>query len=229
MSSAPPLRIVQPKSLTEIVVDRLREAIVEGEFALGENISEDRLAEMFGVSRTPVREALLQLQQTGLVVVRPKRGSYVFLPTAEDVAQLCAFRLMLEAPAIDMAVRHDREGLLSALDIQLDVMARAQADGDRRAYARADSAFHKCFFDFCGNRLVQDAFRLAEGRIATLRTAFTTPHDTHRDASFEQHLRMVALLRAGRMEALHALVAAHVDWTDRGSAMRRETDPAGEQ
>lgn len=215
MNPSPDLRIVQPKSLTEIVVDRLREAIVEGQFALGENVSEDRLAEMFGVSRTPVREALMHLQQTGLVIVRPKRGSFVFSPTFADVAELCEYRLLLEWSAVEMALRRDRGGLLAALDAQIEAMRRAQETRDLRAYARADTAFHKCFFDFCGNRLVQDAFRLAEGRIATLRTAVTAPDDARRDASFEQHVEMVALIRADRMAELHALVARHVDWTDR--------------
>ena len=65
--------IEMPKSLTEIVAQRVRQAIIDGEFALGQMISEETLAESFGVSRTPVRDALTLLQTTGLVEIRSKR------------------------------------------------------------------------------------------------------------------------------------------------------------
>ena len=89
MTAKMKLRIDPPKTLTEIVAAKLREAIIEGHYAFGENISEDKLAAAFGVSRTPVRDALNALQFTGLVTVKPKRGSFVFNPTIEDVGEIC--------------------------------------------------------------------------------------------------------------------------------------------
>ena len=89
-------KVEQPKSLTEIVTDRLRQAIIDGEFGLGEAISEETLAASFGVSRTPVRDALMQLQLAGLVVVQSKRGSFVFRPSLADAVALCDYRTMLE-------------------------------------------------------------------------------------------------------------------------------------
>ena len=61
------MKIEMPKSLTEMVMARLEQAIVDGEFGLGEAISEETLAKTFGVSRTPVREALIRLESTGLI------------------------------------------------------------------------------------------------------------------------------------------------------------------
>src|SRR6185503_16160600 len=76
-------------ALASLVEERLRDAIMYGALGLGEAISEDRLATMLGVSRTPVREALTALQLQGLVVIQPQRGSFVFEPTERDLAEIC--------------------------------------------------------------------------------------------------------------------------------------------
>jgi len=87
-----PFKLDTPKSLSQRVMLRLREAIIDGEFELGAVISEEMIARSFGVSRTPVREAMGQLQLQGLVVIRPQVGSFVFTPSAADISALCAFR-----------------------------------------------------------------------------------------------------------------------------------------
>ena len=77
--------IIPAKSLAEVAATKIRDAILSGHFRLGENISEDRLVDMLGVSRTPVRDAMALLAREGLVVVRPKRGSFVFETSPEDI------------------------------------------------------------------------------------------------------------------------------------------------
>ena len=138
--------IEMPKSLTEIVAQRVRQAIIDGEFALGQMISEETLAESFGVSRTPVRDALTLLQTTGLVEIRSKRGSYVFQPDEADVQAICDFRAMLELHGATLSRAADREATLAALrEAQAQMEAAAAADDDV-AYGRGDSAFHEAFF-----------------------------------------------------------------------------------
>src|SRR2546427_28669 len=85
-----------PKSLSQKVMLRLRQAIIEGELKLGAVIAEEMLAQSFGVSRTPVREAMSLLQAQGLVVVKPQVGSFVFTPSAADIVELCTFRILFE-------------------------------------------------------------------------------------------------------------------------------------
>ena len=85
------------------LADRLREAVMRGDFTLGEALSELKLAAAFGVSRTPVREALTTLQREGLIDIRPQSGSFVFLPSEEDVAELAEFRSMVEVQALRLA------------------------------------------------------------------------------------------------------------------------------
>ena len=195
MPAGPAMRIAQPPSLATMVAERLRDAIIDGEFTLGENISEERLCAAFGVSRSPVRDALNALQFTGLVEVRPKRGSFVFNPTEADVARLCDYRFMLEREA-----------------------ARAHADGDRRAYGHADTAYHGVFFACCGNSLVRDAYRLAEAQLATLRTLLTAPFDERRESGLTQHRDMAEALLSGDEAGFAAMLKAHADWSGRLTA-----------
>lgn len=203
----------QPQSLTEIVIDRLRDAIINGDFGLGENISEDRLASAFGVSRSPIRDALNALQFIGLVEVRPKRGSFVFDPSQEQVDELCDFRFILEKEAAGLAVQHDRAGLLAALDAQIAAMQKAEGAGDQQAYARADTAYHAAFFAHCGNRLVINAYSLADARVATLRTLLTVPEDQRRQSSFDENVRLRQLLASGDMAAFNAMLGGHISRT----------------
>lgn len=207
--------IAPAKSVTDQVRDGLRAAIIDGQFAMGENISEERLVALFGVSRSPIRDALNALKFIGLVEILPKRGSFVFLPDDAEVADLCEYRLMLEREAAGLAMHRDPQGLVARLNAICDRMRRAEQAGDRVDYAHADTDYHTAFFEFCGNRLVSDAYELADARIATLRTALTAPSDIRRDASFREHLDMAAQLGRGDFSAFNITLSEHIDRTRR--------------
>ncbi|MFV0371347.1 MAG: GntR family transcriptional regulator, partial [Azonexus sp.] len=101
------------ENLTTRVTEAIRRAIVDATFPLGEALSETSLAARFGVSRTPVREALSTLQRQGMIVIRPQSGSFVFMPTEEDVAELCDFRRLIETAALRFAWTRRREQALA--------------------------------------------------------------------------------------------------------------------
>ena len=86
-------KIKKPKSLTLLALEKIREGITRGEYALGAPLYEKVLAEDFGISKTPVREALVQLQHEGLVVVQPHSGTFVFELGDGEVGELCELRL----------------------------------------------------------------------------------------------------------------------------------------
>lgn len=204
------MRIEQPKTLTEIVIEKLRAAIIEGHYGFGENISEDKLAAAFGVSRSPVRDALSALQFTGLVTVKPKRGSFVFNPTIEEVAEICDYRLMLEREALRLSMQKSPQAFLADLDDTIAAMRERMEAADEYGYVRLDTAFHKLFFDHCGNSLVQNAFDLVEARIATIRTALNARFKQRREDSFDQHVEIVEGLRAGDWARVDAVLGRHI-------------------
>lgn len=202
-----------PKSLTEIVASRLRQAIVDGEFALGEMISEDTLAALFGVSRTPVRDALTLLQNTGLVEIRPKRGSFVFQPSEDDMRAICDFRVMLEVQAARCAHRHDHDGVVKALQAGLDEMQAAMDADDDVRYGHADSAFHLTLFLHSGNSYLHDAYDLVAGKIAALRTAMSRQFSDAREVSLAEHRAVMDFVDRGDFAGLEDLLRVHIDRT----------------
>ncbi len=213
LMSSKSLKIQRPQSLATLVTERIRDAIVSGEFSLGEKISEESLAETFDVSRSPVRDALNALQFTGLVEIRPKRGSFVFNPTILDIGQLCEYREMLEREACILAMRDSREALLQALQGLFDEMTSVHKNGDTRRYATLDTAFHKAFFQHCSNALVQDAYALVEARLATIRTVLTSARQERRDASYDEHGEIIDALTQQDMTRFENVLKKHVHRT----------------
>jgi DNA-binding GntR family transcriptional regulator len=107
------------------------------------------------------------------------------------------------------------EALVARLAAICARMTRAEERGDHADYAHADTAFHLAFFEFCGNRLVCDAYALAEAHIATLRTALTAPSAERREASFREHLDIADQLARGDMAAFHDTLSEHINRTRR--------------
>lgn len=206
------MKIEMPKSLTEMVTTRLEQAIVDGEFGLGEAIPEETLARTFGVSRTPVRDALTALQRSGLVVVLSKRGSFVFQPSAADAAALCDYRLLLECEGLRLSRAGAMQQTLAAMTAAVHAM-EASLTADAIAYGRADTRFHQAFLDHCGNPYLAGAYRLASGKVAALRTHLTAHVVERRAQSLDEHRRMITLFEAGDLDALFALLAGHINRT----------------
>ncbi|SDP72134.1 transcriptional regulator, GntR family [Rhodoferax sp. OV413] len=205
--------IEMPKSLTEIVAQRVRQAIIDGEFALGQMISEETLAESFGVSRTPVRDALTLLQTTGLVDIRSKRGSFVFQPDEKDVQAICDFRAMLELHGAMLSRALQREATVAGLQAIFQQMQAAIAADDDVAYGRCDSAFHEALFAHCGNAYVVNSYALVSGKIAALRTHMSRQFSDARSVSMDEHAQIIQCVDSGNFAQLEVLVNAHVGRT----------------
>ncbi len=196
-------------ALAGLVEERLRDAIMYGELGLGEAISEDRLATMLGVSRTPVREALTALQLQGLVVIQPQRGSFVFVPTAKELAEICEYRMFIESHAMALAAKRASRETIAAMRAAQAEMDGAEATGDLAAAARADAAFHNAFLEHCGNRLLVQAYTLVSGRVGAIRFLARRSSGTKSHAS-RQHRAIIAALRAGDLAEAGSVLSVHI-------------------
>src|SRR5215472_2259180 len=105
---------MDPRPLKGIVADEIRSRIIVGALNLGARVSDKDLASELRISRTPVREALLQLQAEGLIVVRPRSGTFVFDLSPDELREISDLRGLFETGAIRMGVAHARERLVSA-------------------------------------------------------------------------------------------------------------------
>jgi DNA-binding GntR family transcriptional regulator len=204
------LKLDTPKSLAQRVMLRLRQGIIDGEFALGAAISEEMVAQSFGVSRTPVREAMGQLQAQGLVMIRPQVGSFVFTPSAEDIRTLCTFRIVIEPKAAELAFAHDRASAVAAMEEAIAAMEQAVAAKDNVAYGRGDTAMHEALFAHCGNRYLVESYQLVSGRVAALRTNLSSPIDVTTPASFDEHRALLRLFTSGELASFEKLLTEHI-------------------
>ena len=172
------------------------DAIVDSQFAMGENISEERLTALFGVSRSPVRDALNALKFIGLVEILPKRGSFVFLPGAAGSPTCANSASCWNARRRCWPWPRPR---CAGRPAGRDLPAHDAGRGCRRSRRLLCPRRHRLSwrsFEFCGNRLVCDAYALAAHR-HRLRTALTArPRTRLRQASFREHQEIAALAAA---------------------------------
>ena len=204
------LAIDRPPSLTATVVERLRQAIIDSELPLGSELSEVGLAKMLGVSRTPVREALSILQLQGMVTIVPQRGTFVFMPTEQDILDICEFRLVIELKAVSFALARRREATLAGLHAAYAEMQEARAQRDPIAYCRADTHFHEAFIKNCRNRYLQESYRLAAGPIATLRTHLSAPLAGVQERSYVEHKEILEAFARGDVMGIEPVLTRHI-------------------
>jgi DNA-binding GntR family transcriptional regulator len=202
-------KIKRPQSLTDMAVERIRASIVEGALGLGGQISEAALALELGISKTPVREALLRLRADGLVDIHPQRGTYVFSVGNEDVVQICRFREILEAAALGEALAADRQGLIAALEANLRTMKVAHRAGDARALTELDAEFHGIIMQRSNNAYLRDAFRLIEHKLHALRWRLPVNSEQieHCQAN---HAIIVKQIREGKLGQAQTILKRHI-------------------
>ncbi len=200
--------VERPRSLTEVVTDRLREDIVRGRYDLGAALRETTLARDLGVSRTPIREALMRLGMEGLVVEAP-RGASVFRPSSKELEDICDLRVILESNALALAVRRDREGIAGTLKGIVNLMAERRENGDTAGYLDLDSRFHATFFEHCNNRYLSDAYQIIAAKMAALRNRLGD-HSDHMAKSFAEHQQIATMVAAGEIEMALEILEGHV-------------------
>jgi len=202
--------IHRPKSLAATVAENLKDAIMRREIALGEPLSEEKIAVAMDVSRTPVREALTILQMQGLINILPRRGSIVFKPDAEELRRLVDYRLNLELLVSRLALERAPEATLAGLKEAIAKMEKARDADDTLAYAQADTQFHNVFFENSGNPFFVEAFDIASGRIAALRVHLSAQLDLHRYTTFGEHVEIAEAVEARNADRLEQQLRAHI-------------------
>lgn len=175
------------KSVTELVAERIREAIILGSFPLGTKLSEQKLADQLQVSRSPVREALVLLQIEGLVQIYPKRGSFVISPGVQMTQDLCEHRIILETACLELAIERNRQGLLDGMRAGINEMEKAIAASDTKRYSLGDLKFHRAIIANSNNTSMIKVYETTIGTLMALRTHLFTITGIQLDRSMKQH------------------------------------------
>lgn len=183
--------ISSPKSLMQVTTNSIRDAIISGELALGSKLSEQRLSDMLEVSRSPVRDALAVLQSEGLVIVSPKRGSFVFTPNMQEVDDLCVHRAIMETAAIKMAISNDPEHLHQELTKAQNQMQQALNSNNAQGYTQGDVLFHKVIIEGCKNRSIIKTYHQTTSPIMALRTHLFTALNANAERAMSEHQAVI--------------------------------------
>jgi DNA-binding GntR family transcriptional regulator len=210
-----------PRLLREIAYDRIKDAIRHADLKPGYPLSETHLSKLLGISRTPVREAIQQLSQEGLVHVIPGRAVTVAAPSVQEVLNAVHVRSILEpevARLIAMTISPaDLEGLWGALH----GMEEAIENDDRTAWAKADTRFHEILSDACPNQLLGELVIQVRNRIAYLASDSQT--DNNRIiACTKEHREIVEAIDARDPQEAATVMREHIDLL-RESLFRRLT------
>ena len=142
-------------SLGGKVFQQLKNSILAGEFENGAELREIALAKKLGVSRTPVREALRQLEQEGLVEIYPNRGAYVKGITYKDVEDIFRIRARLEGLCAEMAVSSITHEQLDKVDEIILLSKFYEEKKDMEHLLKMDSQFHEVLFESCGSKMLE--------------------------------------------------------------------------
>jgi len=199
------------KSVTELVAERIREAIILGTFPLGAKLSEQKLADRLQVSRSPVREALVLLQIEGLVRVFPKRGSFVFSPDAQVIHDLCEHRTILETACIALAIERDLMGLLSGMQDGLDHMNNAIKTSDTKQYSLGDLKFHRAIIARSDNASMVKVYETTIGPLMALRTHLFTISGINLDRSMDEHADLLNACAQKDITLAQAICKRHIN------------------
>ena len=196
-------------SLREQVRTALRAAIVSGRLAPGEVHSAPALAARFGVSATPVREAMLDLVREGLVEPLRNKGFRITEVSERDLDDITEVRLLLEPPAVGEAARRATAEDVAALQPLAERIIEAAHAGDLAGYLKADRAFHVALLALAGNRLLVDVVADLRGR-TRLHGLAALASGGGLDESAREHLALLDLLRAGDADGAAALTRRHL-------------------
>ena len=194
---------------TERLAAEIADAILAGSFAPGARLDEHSLAAQYGVSRTPVREALRQLATTGLIEMRPRKGAIVSQITVDQLESLFGAMAEMEATCARLATMSMTPLERRRLQAHHDAMADLVADGDPAVYAEANQAFHTAIYAGARNPVLADFTTALRRRLAPFRRAqFRAPGRLPR--SHAEHDAVVKAILSGDAAAAHAAMLHHV-------------------
>ncbi|WP_436638102.1 GntR family transcriptional regulator [Microbaculum sp. FT89] len=189
--------------------DTLEQDIATGALAPGTRLDETALAERFGVSRTPIREALLELAGSGLVEHRPRRGAVVARIGAGRLFEMFEVMAELEGMCGRLAARRITDRQRADLADAGKACAEAASGGDTDAYYYENEQFHYAIYAACGNGFLAEEARRLHRRLKPYRRLQLRVHDRMK-TSLAEHEAIVEAILSGDPDRAEALLKAHV-------------------
>lgn len=210
MPQPPSITQLPKANLRERVSSALRAAIISGEMAPGALYSAPSLAARFGVSATPVREAMLDLVKENLVTIAPNKGFRVTEVDDSQLDEIAAIRKLLEPPVVRQVTPHiPAEDFAMLRGLAQDIVDWAEA-GDLAAYTEADRTFHLRLLEYAGNVRLVELVSDLRGQTRLLGLASLLDNGELVDSARE-HLTIVDLIESRDADAVEVFMSTHID------------------
>ena len=191
-----------------MIVQALTRAIVEHRLLPGSKLAEQKLADFFGVSRTLVRQALLQLSQHQLVTLEPARGAFVAAPSADEARQVFAVRGMLECEMARAFALQSTPAQIRALRAHISQEKNAIDQDDAHVRTELLGDFHVRMAELMGNQVLAQMLGQLIARCALITLMYQSSREAHH--SNQEHVQLVRALAAHDAEAAAQLMAEHL-------------------
>ncbi|WP_345174302.1 GntR family transcriptional regulator [Streptomyces lavendulae] len=191
------------------VYRHVKQGVLDRRYEGGVLLTEGELAEAVGVSRTPVREALLRLETEGLLKLYPKKGALVLPVSAQEIADVIETRLLVEEFTVRRAVPAP-PALLERLAELVEEQRRHAAAGDLPALMAADRGFHAEIVRHAGNQILSRLYDQLRDRQLRMGVALLHAHPDRVELTLAEHSEILDALRAGDADTAAAAVRGHV-------------------
>jgi len=194
------------QTLREKILETIRESILKGTLKPGEKVAEPELAERFGISRTPIREAFRQLESEGYLTVIPRKGAVVTELSERDITEFYAIKSILEGYAARLAAEKLTAREIERLEQINQKLADLAAEGDVKTFFKVHGEFHDLFIDAAGNEKLADLIRQVGMKFNRLRIA-SLSLPGRMEISVAEHRKLIEAFRARDGEAADHLVS----------------------
>ena len=186
--------IERHQTLREKILETIRDAIIKGSLKPGERVSEPELAERFGISRTPIREAFRQLESEGYLEVIPRRGAVVASLSERDVVEFYAIKSILEGHAARIAAERMTDKELERLEAINERLRQIAVDGDIKSFFRVHNEFHELFIKASGNDKLAELINQLLLKFNRLRLA-SLAQPGRMEISVQEHRKIIEAFR----------------------------------
>lgn len=186
----------------------LERDIIEGRIAPGQRLDETSLSQRFNISRTPIREALRALANTGLIEIRPRRGAIVSKPNLKHLLEMFELMGELEGTCGKLAAHRMSADERQILLFTHRKSSQAAKDGNHEAYNAADAELHEAIYRGCHNNFLAEQTRLLRNRLAPYRSLQLRRPDRLQE-SFDEHGEIVKAISSGAAELAASLLRKH--------------------
>lgn len=203
MSKLPP-----KKSRDVVIYEQVFDALLEQKLAPGTRLSEDKLGQLFGVSRTIIRKVLQRLEYEGVVEIHRNRGASVASATKDQVKQVFAARRTIELAVVEQACAHINEAQIETLRNIIDEEKKAVERDDKGSALRLSGELHLLLAEFCGNEVLSGFARSLISRCSLIIAQYgTTPSKL---CSIDEHFELIDAIAANAPTKAMHLMEVHI-------------------